>query len=44
MECQSYVLDSNVFIQAANQYYAFDLVPSFGKGRLHADRGKSAKH
>lgn len=24
-----YVLDSNVFIQAARQYYAFDIVPSF---------------
>jgi hypothetical protein len=41
MECQSYVLDSNVFIQAANQYYAFDLVPSFWEGLVwHADRGR----
>ena len=25
----SYLLDANVFIQAARQYYAFDLVPTF---------------
>ena len=26
-----YVLDANVFIEAANHYYAFDLVPAFWK-------------
>ncbi len=25
----TYVLDSNVFIEAARHYYAFDLVPAF---------------
>jgi|tagenome__1003787_1003787.scaffolds.fasta_scaffold20588932_2 hypothetical protein len=25
----TYLLDSNVFIQAKNQYYAFDIVPAF---------------
>lgn len=37
-----YVIDTNVFIQAANHYYAFDIVPSFwpklvelaGNGRI----------
>jgi hypothetical protein len=26
---QTYVLDANVFIEAAKRYYAFDIVPSF---------------
>lgn len=29
---QPYVLDSDVFVQAARQYYAFDLVPAFWQG------------
>jgi len=29
MEGASYVLDANVFIEAARRYYAFDLVPTF---------------
>lgn len=35
-----FVVDSNVFIQAANSYYAFDLVPAFWtwlEGRLGDD-------
>ncbi|HOB44367.1 MAG TPA: DUF4411 family protein [Bacillota bacterium] len=41
MECRVYVLDANVFIQAATQYYAFDRVPSFWEGLIwHADNGR----
>jgi hypothetical protein len=29
-----YVLDSNVFIEAARRYYAFDLVPSFWRALI----------
>jgi len=29
MEGTSYLLDANVFIEAARRYYAFDLVPTF---------------
>ncbi|MEA4882727.1 MAG: DUF4411 family protein [Clostridia bacterium] len=41
MECPVYVLDSNVFIQAVRQYYAFDLVPDFWEGLIwHANEGR----
>lgn len=30
-DSQTYVLDANVFIEAAKRYYAFDIVPSFWK-------------
>lgn len=36
-----YVLDANVFIQAARRYYAFDLVPSFWQALTeHAENGR----
>jgi hypothetical protein len=35
-----YVLDSNVFMQAARHYYAFDLVPAFWRALIdHASNG-----
>lgn len=41
MRHRVFVLDANVFIQAAHQYYAFDLVPSFWEGLVwHADEGR----
>lgn len=41
MECEVYVLDSNVFIEAARRYYAFDLVSDFWEGLIwHADEGR----
>ncbi|HBK59516.1 MAG TPA: hypothetical protein DDZ84_01810 [Firmicutes bacterium] len=41
MRHRVYVLDANVFIQAAHQYYAFDLVPSFWEGLVwHAGEGR----
>ena len=37
---QTYVLDANVFIEAAKRYYAFDIVPSFWKMLIaKADNG-----
>ncbi|MGH9449733.1 MAG: DUF4411 family protein [Terriglobia bacterium] len=30
-----YVLDANVFIEAARRYYAFDLAPAFWKSLVH---------
>ena len=36
-----YVLDTNVFIEAARRYYAFDIVPSFWKALVvHAQAGR----
>lgn len=36
-----YVLDANVFIQAARQYYAFDLAPAFWRSLIeHAEGGR----
>lgn len=36
-----YVLDSNVFIEAANRYYAFDIAPSFWQALIdHAWNGR----
>jgi hypothetical protein len=36
-----YVLDSNVFIEAARRYYAFDLAPRFWDSLVeHADNGE----
>lgn len=41
MRSRIYLLDSNVFIHAARQYYAFDLVPSFWEGlEWHAREGR----
>jgi len=35
-----YVLDANVFIEAARRYYAFDVAPAFWNGLVHhAARG-----
>ncbi len=31
----TYVLDANVFIEAARRYYAFDLVPRFWESLIH---------
>jgi len=40
MERSIYVLDANVFIEAARRYYAFDIVPSFWNSlHQHADNG-----
>jgi hypothetical protein len=30
-----YVLDANVFIEAARRYYAFDVAPTFWTGLVH---------
>ncbi len=30
-----YVLDANVFIEAARRYYAFDVAPAFWNGLIH---------
>lgn len=36
-----YVLDSNVFIEAARRYYAFDIVPTFWEALIeHARNGR----
>lgn len=35
MDGPAYVLDANVFIEAAHRYYAFDLVPRFWDSLLH---------
>ncbi len=36
-----YLLDANVFIEAARRYYAFDLAPRFWEGLLrHAEAGQ----
>lgn len=36
-----YVLDANVFIQAARRYYAFDLAPAFWRALVdHASEGR----
>ncbi len=36
-----YVLDANVFIEAMNRYYAFDLVPAFWDSLIdHANSGQ----
>jgi hypothetical protein len=35
MEGVTYVLDANVFIEAARRYYAFDLAPPFWEGLVH---------
>jgi hypothetical protein len=38
---ETYVLDANVFIEAAKRYYAFDIVPSFWQKLLdHAENGQ----
>lgn len=34
MDLPSYVLDANVFIEAARRYYAFDLAPRFWEGLI----------
>lgn len=36
-----YVLDANVFMEAARRYYAFDLIPSFWRALIaHAETGR----
>ncbi len=35
MDSLNYVLDANVFMEAARRYYAFDLAPGFWDGLLH---------
>lgn len=38
---KTYVLDANVFIEAARRYYAFDLAPAFWRALLdHAESGR----
>lgn len=40
MDSPVYVLDANVFIEAAKRYYAFDIAPGFWRALLeHADAG-----
>lgn len=40
MDRSVYILDANVFIEAANRYYAFDIAPPFWDSLLqHADNG-----
>jgi hypothetical protein len=40
MDRSVYILDTNVFIEAANRYYAFDIAPPFWDSLLqHADNG-----
>jgi hypothetical protein len=37
----TFVLDANVFIEAARRYYAFDIVPWFWVNLIHhADKGQ----
>ena len=37
----TYILDANVFIEAAKRYYAFDIAPLFWDGlKLHANAGR----
>ena len=41
MDGATYVLDANVFIEAARRYYAFDLAPVFWESILqHAAHGR----
>ena len=41
MHSASYILDANVFIEAARHYYAFDIAPPFWKSLVHhADEGR----
>lgn len=35
MDDSAYVLDANVFIEAARRYYAFDLAPKFWESLVH---------
>jgi len=35
MDGTNYVLDANVFIEAARRYYAFDIAPPFWESLLH---------
>jgi len=35
MDRAMYVLDANVFIEAARRYYAFDLAPMFWESLVH---------
>jgi hypothetical protein len=35
MDDPAFVLDANVFIEAKNRYYAFDLAPGFWKSLIH---------
>jgi len=41
MDGATYVLDTNVFIEAARRYYAFDLAPPFWESLVqHAENGR----
>ena len=41
MDATIYLLDANVFIEAARRYYAFDLAPKFWESLvLHAEKGE----
>lgn len=41
MQKKVYLLDANVFIQAANTYYAFDIAPSFWNNLIrYAEKGQ----
>ncbi len=41
MDGATYVLDANVFIEAARRYYAFDLAPPFWESLVqHAENGR----
>lgn len=41
MPDDKYILDANVFIEAANRYYAFDLVPAFWESLInHSNSGQ----
>jgi len=39
---QLYIIDSDVFIAAKNQYYAFDLCPGFWDSLIHHYREGNA--
>jgi len=41
MDDATYVLDTNVFIEAARRYYAFDIAPPFWESLVqHATKGR----
>ena len=35
MDANTYILDANVFIEAARRYYAFDIAPPFWESLIH---------
>ena len=41
MDGEAYILDANVFIEAARRYYAFDIAPAFWENLVHhAENGQ----